>query len=104
MSKTNKVAASSANSKSQMSDFELSMQAKNQFIVTTMNMSWQLAVVVLVPLLGGHYIDQKFSTGYLFFGIGFVLALIGMSFIVWRQIKLIKPLTERNQKGKINDR
>jgi len=99
MSKTNKVAASSANSKSQMSDFELSMQAKNQFIVTTMNMSWQLAIVVLFPLLGGHYLDQKFSTGYLFFGLGFLLAILGMSLVVWRQIRLIKPLTREAKKG-----
>lgn len=99
MSKTNKAAASNAGAKQQMSDFELSMLAKNQFITTTLNMSWQLAIVVLVPLLGGHYLDQKLDSGYAFFGLGFLLALAGMCLVVWRQISNIKPIIPSNKKG-----
>ena len=92
--------SSAHGSNKQLSDFELSMMAKNQFVVTTMNMSWQLAIAVLVPLLGGHYLDQKLNTGYLFFIIGFLTALAGMYLVVWRQIKLIKPIIADKKVGK----
>lgn len=79
------------------------MAARNQFIVTTMNMSWQLAIVVLVPVLGGHYIDQKLG-GHLFFIFGFLLAVAGMVLVVWRQISLIEPVTSQGNKGLKHDK
>lgn len=100
MSETNKAVAKKGVDQHEMSDFELSMAAKNQFFVTTLNMSWQLAIAVLVPVLGGHFLDQKFDTGYLYFTIGFVLAIAGMCLVVWRQISLIEPIVPSAKKGK----
>lgn len=98
MSKKKTVAKPSSAAQNQKTDFELSMAARNQFIVTTMNMSWQLAIVVLVPILGGYYIDQKIG-GHSFFILGFVLAISGMVLVVWRQISLIEPITKQTGKG-----
>ena len=100
MSKTKQANATSSGN-NQMSDFELSMLAKNQFIMTTMNMSWQLAIAVLVPLIGGNYLDNKLGTGYAFFIAGFILAIALMALVVWRQIKLIKPIIPASKKGKV---
>lgn len=99
MNKKKTAGSSSKAAKSQMTDFEKSMAAKNQFLVTTMNMSWQLAIVVLLPILGGHYLDQKLGNGHLFLIIGFILAVGGMALVVRRQLKLIEPVIESSKKG-----
>ena len=35
---------------------------QNAFLGMALSMSWQLAVVVLVPILGGHIMDSYFKT------------------------------------------
>lgn len=35
---------------------------QNAFVGMALSMSWQLAVVVLVPILGGHIMDTYFKT------------------------------------------
>lgn len=99
MSKKNISADSAESQKQSQSDIELGMAAKNQFIAVTMTMSWQLAIVVLVPILGGFQLDKKFGTSPALFILGFVLALAGMVLVVWRQITLLKPVIRPSQKG-----
>lgn len=54
------------------------MYERDLFFVMALNMTWQLAVAVLVPVLGGYYLDQYFGTGPLWVTIGSVLALLGV--------------------------
>ncbi len=58
------------------------------FIMASLNMTWQLAIVVLVPILGGYKLDRMFHTLPAFTAVGFVLAMTGMGLVLWRQIKL----------------
>lgn len=52
----------------------------------TLSLSWQLALAVLVPILGGHYLDDHFKTGMWLTVIGFALAMISMVVIIRRTL------------------
>ena len=55
------------------------------FISAVMDMTWQLALVFLIPIIGGYKLDQHFKTTPLWFIVGCVLAIAG-SFAVMRRI------------------
>jgi F0F1-type ATP synthase assembly protein I len=55
------------------------------FIAAVLDMSWQLAIVFLVPTIGGHELDVHLKTSPLWFIIGCILALVGC-FVVLRRI------------------
>lgn len=65
----------------------------------SLNMSWQLAIVVLVPILGGYELDKKLHTLPFLTIVGFVLAMAGMGFVVWRQLQLVAPLPQTRHKA-----
>jgi F0F1-type ATP synthase assembly protein I len=77
------------------------------FLAAVLSMSWQLAIVVLVPILGGYALDQQFDTSPWLTVIGFILALGGVV-VVFRQMltavgdssKSVKSNTDN--KGKDN--
>lgn len=71
---------------------------RKEFFVAAMNMSWQLAVVVLVPIIGGFELDQKFDTLPALTIAGFFIAMGGMGVVVWRQLQLFAPPAD-NGKG-----
>lgn len=60
--------------------------SKNAFMGTMLGMSWQLAVAVLVPTLGGYQLDLYLRKTPLFTLIGLLLAIAGMIFVVRRAI------------------
>ncbi len=59
--------------------------AQRAFFVSALDMSWQLAIVVLVPVVGGFELDKKLGTTPALTMIGFVTAMVGM-FVVLRKI------------------
>ncbi len=69
------------------------------FVVATLNLTWQMAIVVLVPIVGGFELDKKLHTTPLLTIIGFVLATLGVVGVLWRQLQLFtppKPTTKRS--------
>jgi F0F1-type ATP synthase assembly protein I len=64
---------------------------RNEFMVAVMSMSWQLAVVVLVPIVGGFELDQAFATSPLLVIIGFIVAMAGFTVVVRRQMQIFTP-------------
>jgi F0F1-type ATP synthase assembly protein I len=64
---------------------------KQLFVGAVLSMSWQLAVVVLVPVVGGFKIDQHFQTTPVGTIVGFVLAIAGMAIVVQRAVKEVTP-------------
>lgn len=55
------------------------------------NMSWQLAVVVLVPVIGGVELDKAAGTTvYTFIGLGLALVLSGV--VMWRAMQTANRL------------
>jgi F0F1-type ATP synthase assembly protein I len=73
-----------------------SINPRAEFIVAALNMSWQLAIVVLVPIIGGYELDKALDTLPSFTILGFLIAMIGMALVVWRQMQLLNP--ESNEK------
>lgn len=67
-------------------------------LVATLSMSWQLALVVLIPIVGGFELDKKLHTLPVLTIMGFALAMAGMGFVVWRQLRLIAPLSPPQHK------
>lgn len=67
---------------------------KKDFFLAASNMSWQLAIVVLIPIVGGFKIDEHFNSLPVGTIIGFILAMIGMGIVVWRQLQLLAPKPE----------
>lgn len=78
-----------------------SLNPRREFLVATANMSWQLAVVVLVPIIGGFELDKILKTVPALTIVGFLLAMAGMAFVVWRQLQLYQPPASKSSKGNI---
>lgn len=51
------------------------------------NMAWQLAIVSLLPVIGGAMLDSNFETAPWFTLTGLVLASAGSVVVVWRTLK-----------------
>lgn len=67
---------------------EVSKEKKNNqrvFIAAVMDMTWQLALVFLIPIIGGYKLDEHFKTSPLWFVIGCILAIAGC-FVVMKRI------------------
>ncbi len=58
------------------------------FISMALNMSWQLAIVILVPVVAGVQLDKHFGTSYAYTFVGLGLALIGSGVVMWRTMKV----------------
>lgn len=72
---------------------------KRDFYLAATNMSWQLAIVVLVPIVGGFKLDERLHSLPLWTFIGFTLAMIGMAVVVWHQLQLLSPKIVISSKG-----
>jgi F0F1-type ATP synthase assembly protein I len=68
-----------------------SVQADNAsqkiFMSTMLGMSWQMAIAVLVPTIGGYKLDEHFGTTPYVTIVGLLVALAAMVAIVVRAIK-----------------
>lgn len=60
--------------------------------MSALNMSWQLAVVVLVPLIGGAKLDDVFDTAPALTILGFIVASAGLALVLWRQLQRLSPV------------
>jgi hypothetical protein len=62
------------------------------FVTIALNMSWQLAIVVLVPIIGGVELDKTLKTSHAFLFVGLVLAVIGSIVVMWRNVQLANKI------------
>ena len=61
-------------------------------------MSWQLAIVVLIPVIGGYKLDQRFKSLPLWTITGFVLAMLGMAIVLLRMLKVVEVRASKEHK------
>lgn len=73
---------------------------RRMFVSAALSMSWQLAVVVLAPILGGYWLDQHFHMLPLGTIVGFVLAMGGVIMVLRRQLQELGPQGSFNVKSK----
>lgn len=62
-----------------------------EFISAALGMSWQLAIVVLVPILVGSQLDKRLDLTPTMTVLGFIIAMIGTGLIMWKQMQLYGP-------------
>jgi len=62
------------------------------FIGAALDMSWRLAIVVLVPIIGGFELDQRLHTSPLLTIVGFLLALAGMAVVLWQMLLQVNQM------------
>jgi len=60
---------------------------RNVFLALAFNMSWQLAIVVLVPILAGVKLDKALGTHQLLTFVGLGLAVVGAAAVMWRAMQ-----------------
>jgi F0F1-type ATP synthase assembly protein I len=65
--------------------------AKAVFAVAALNMAWQLAIVVLVPVVGGFELDKHLGLTPTLTILGFIIAMAGTSVVLWRQLQRVAP-------------
>jgi F0F1-type ATP synthase assembly protein I len=57
-------------------------EARILFFGAVIDMTWQMAVVVLVPILGGFELDKVFHTSPVLIIVGFILAMVGTYMVI----------------------
>jgi F0F1-type ATP synthase assembly protein I len=57
------------------------------FITMALDMSWRLALAILVPVIGGAELDRKLKTSPLLLIVGFIIAMGGMGLVLWQTLK-----------------
>lgn len=62
------------------------------FVGMALDMSWRLAIVVLVPIIGGFELDQRLDTAPLLTITGFLLAMAGMALVLWQMLQTVNQL------------
>jgi F0F1-type ATP synthase assembly protein I len=90
-----KTSVASGNKKPVASTPEL----KSMFVAAALSMGWQLAVVVIVPIVGGFELDQHFHTSPVWEIIGFVVAALGFVVVVRRQLTDLNDLSNLSKRG-----
>ena len=64
-----------------------------------LSMSWQLLVVVLLPIMGGHILDVRFKSSPIFMILGIVFGLIGSMVVVTFTVRQMNEVMNQ-PKGK----
>ena len=54
------------------------------FISMALSMTWRLAIVVLVPIVGGFQLDQWLNTTPVLTITGFFVAMVGIGLVFWQ--------------------
>jgi F0F1-type ATP synthase assembly protein I len=57
------------------------------FISMALDMTWRMAFVVLVPIIGGFELDKWLDTTPVFTITGFVLAMVGVGLVLWQTMQ-----------------
>jgi hypothetical protein len=60
--------------------------------VAALNMSWQMAVVVLLPIIGGVEIGKHVGAPNVWIFAGLAVALLGSAAVMWRAMQAANRL------------
>src|SRR5690349_2043184 len=68
------------------------------FITLALDMSWRLAIVVLVPMIGGFKLDEALGMTPVLTIVGFLLAMGGMALVMWQTVQKANEITATPKK------
>jgi F0F1-type ATP synthase assembly protein I len=80
------------NEKNYRPSVETASRQRNDFLALALNMSWQLAIVVVIPIVAGVYADKALGTSPLLLCVGLALALAGTVIVLWRTMQAANHL------------
>ncbi|CAN5124847.1 hypothetical protein BH09PAT3_BH09PAT3_6460 [soil metagenome] len=68
------------------------------FIGTLLSLTWQLLIVVVVPFVGGHFLDERYDTAPLYTLIGLGLALALAALVTYRGYQTLTQAQSKSEK------
>ena len=74
--------------------------ARSQFVGATLNLSWRLALTVIIPVFIGVKLDEKFNTKPSFVLTGLMLAAVGAWVAIWSTVQEVNQLQAEEDKKK----
>ncbi len=77
--------------------------AKQQFLSSALNMSWQLAVTILVPVFIGVQLDKRFDSAPSYTLGALFLAVFMATGVVVKTLRGVKVDQTTKQGGKVNN-
>jgi F0F1-type ATP synthase assembly protein I len=76
-------------------------RARSQFMGATLNMGWRLAITVVVPIVGGVKLDERFKSTPSLTILGLMLATVAGCVAVWSTVKEVnQEQAEEEEKRK----
>ncbi len=69
-----------------------SKSAVSIFLKMTLNMSWQLAIAVLLPIIIGAKLDKTYQTNFALTYVGLAVAFLGAILVMWRNMQVANQL------------
>ncbi len=69
------------------------------FMALFLDMSYKLAIVVIVPLVLGNYLDQRYKLGFILLIMGAILALLGFVIVLRQSYRLANSFTNSGAKS-----
>jgi F0F1-type ATP synthase assembly protein I len=75
--------------KSTDSNSSIPTASQQLFVSTAITLTWQLLVVVLLPFLGGHFLDKKLGSQPLWTLIGLAVSLSMAALVTYRAYKTL---------------
>lgn len=76
-----------------------SLYQSNLFLKLALEMTWQLALVVIVPIVGGYLLDKHFSSSPWLTLVGFALAAFGVFAVLHRIVSQAGARSGYNRLG-----
>ena len=72
--------------------------ARQKFMVNAINMSWQLAVMVVVRVVAGIKLDQRFDSSASLTLSGFFLAAFAGCMVVWKTVQNVNSVQQEEDR------
>ena len=67
-------------------------------VMIAMSMSWQLVMVIVLPLVGGHILDSRTHMGPVWTIVGMVIGLVGTIVVVRQAMQQLNDVMEQDTK------
>lgn len=85
---THSVGGGKNTTKTDEDKFAVSAYQQSLFLNMALNMSWQLALIVVIPIVGGYELDRHFNTSPWLTVTGAIIAGLGFVGVLIRIVKL----------------
>ena len=71
----------------------------NLFVAMVLDMTWKLAIVVLVPILVGNWLNHKYSNA-IFLIAGILVALVLVILVIKNSYNMANQISKKDQNAK----